>query len=331
MRPPVEVITIGETMLRLSPPDVGERLEQSQQWDVHVGGSESNTAIGLARLGRSVRWISRLPNQPLGHRILTAIRAHGVDTSQVLWSSSEDRVGLYFYEPASPPRMGQVLYDRQHSAFAGIDPSQIQPTWFDKGPPGLLHVTGISLAVSPSAAEAIHRAVMFAKRAGWRLSFDVNYRAKLSSPAAARDACLPLLQQADVVLLPQRDAATLFGEDRAEAGSADRLRSVACFAPQAVTVMTAGVDGAYACERIDGPIVHSPALPAIGIERLGRGDAFAAGFLDGYLSKEPIEGSLRRGVAMATLKSSVIGDLPLIDRGELEQMLRSAGTATLHR
>src|SRR5438552_2773009 len=116
--PPFDVITFGETMIRLSPPN-HQRLESTDSLDFRVGGSESNTAVGLARLGRKVSWWSRLPNSPLGRRVAMDIGKWGVDTSNVLWTES-GRVGVYFIEFGSPPRPHHVYYDRADSAISQL-------------------------------------------------------------------------------------------------------------------------------------------------------------------------------------------------------------------
>ena len=138
-----DVVTIGETMLRLTP-DSHLRLEQAESLQVHVGGSESNTAVGLARLGKRVAWISRLTDNHLGRRIERAIAAHGVDTKNVIWTA-DDRVGLYFLEAGSPPRNSHVIYDRANSAYSRLEPKDLPNGLFVPGKSKWLHVTGISL------------------------------------------------------------------------------------------------------------------------------------------------------------------------------------------
>src|SRR3954453_17118384 len=141
---PHDVITFGEAMVRLSPPNF-RRLEQTTMLDVLVGGAELNTAVGLTRLGRSTAWVSRLTRNPLGRLIANHAREAGVATEHVLWTD-EDRVGLYFLEFGAAPRAGSVLYDRKGAAIAGIRPGQVGwaaafagAKWF--------HVTGITPAL----------------------------------------------------------------------------------------------------------------------------------------------------------------------------------------
>src|SRR5205823_12072621 len=118
-----EVITFGEAMVRLSPPNF-RRLEQTDSLDVLVGGAELNTAAGLARLGHSAAWVSRLTDNPLGRLIANRAREAGVSTEHVVWTN-EDRVGLYFLEFGADPRASSVLYDRRGAAIAGVRPGMV--------------------------------------------------------------------------------------------------------------------------------------------------------------------------------------------------------------
>src|SRR6516225_3151590 len=137
---PFDVVTFGEAMIRLAPPGF-RRLEQAQSLDVQVGGAELNTAVGLARLGRNVAWVTRLTDNPLGRLIANRAREAGVDTRHVQFSK-EDRVGLYFLEFGAAPLASSVLYDRKDAAIAHIQPGMVNwpavfagARWF--------HVTGI--------------------------------------------------------------------------------------------------------------------------------------------------------------------------------------------
>src|SRR5438270_1918768 len=163
VRMPNEVLTFGEAMVRLSPPGF-RRLEQARSLDVQVGGAELNTAVGLARLGHSAAWVSRLTRNPLGRLVANKAREAGVSTDHIVWTP-DDRVGLYFLEFGAAPRASSVLYDRKGSAIAAIAPGMVDwakafagARWF--------HVTGITPALSPSAPAATKEALEAARRAG---------------------------------------------------------------------------------------------------------------------------------------------------------------------
>src|SRR5262249_36586094 len=159
---PHEVITFGEAMVRLSPPNF-RRLEQTSSLDVLVGGAELNTAVGVARLGHSAAWGSRLTNNPLGRLIANHARAAGGGTEHAPWTE-EARVGVYFLEFGAAPRASRVLYDRKGAAIASIKAGMVPwqrvfvgAKWF--------HVTGITPALSPGAAEATREALVAARAA----------------------------------------------------------------------------------------------------------------------------------------------------------------------
>lgn len=316
-----DVVTIGETMLRLTPPHF-LRLGQTKRLDVEVGGSESNTAVGLARLGARVAWLSRLPRGPLGEIITQTLTGYGVDTSHVQWSDG-DRLGLYFYEEGPAPRGSRVIYDRAESALSRMTPAHLPEGLFRPEGARLLHLTGITPALSVSVAQTVQRAAVLAKEAGWLLSFDVNYRGKLWTAAAARVGCGPFVATADIVFMPLRDAVAIYGV----AGDAE----TAVFQlhhefPQATIVLTLGKEGAIG---YDGRVVRQSSFPAAGeIGRLGGGDAFTAGFLYGYLhaANDPLPNGLRWGAATAAIKYTIPGDMPLIEKSEIEALLASAGS-----
>src|SRR6516165_7035970 len=169
---PHDVVTFGEAMIRLSPPSF-RRLEQARTLDLQVGGAELNTAVALARLGRSSSWASRLTDNPLGRLIANHAREAGVGVEHVVWTG-DDRVGVYFLELGAAPRASSVLYDRRGAAIAAIRPGMIDwrkvfsgARWF--------HVTGITPALSAGAAETTREALQAAHAAGLHTSIDLNY------------------------------------------------------------------------------------------------------------------------------------------------------------
>lgn len=325
---PYDVVTFGETMLRFTPPALG-RIEQVTSLDLHVGGSESNTAVGLARLGLHVAWLSRLTDNPLGRTIANTIRAYGVDTSQVVWTA-KDRVGLYFLEEGTPPRGSQVLYDRQGSAMSRITPNDLPDGLFTQGT-GFFHTTGITVALSETSAATVGEAVKRAKAAGWRVSFDVNYRAKLWSAAAARDACHAVMKVADIIFIPQGDARLLFGFGPAVTPDEMLAQLIESY-PQADVIMSLGKEGAIG-QTAAGIVARHPIFEATEVGRLGGGDAFAAGVLYGYLRHATdgtgLSTALRWGCAAAALKYSLPGDLPLFDLTQVTKLV--IGEATTFR
>lgn len=314
-----DVITLGETMLRLTPPGF-DRLEQATALEMHIGGSESNTAVGLARLGHRTAWLSRLPNNVLGHLVASTIGRYGVDVSHVLWSADSDRLGTYYLERGKPPRGSQVLYDRRDSAISKMQPSELPSQLFAPNKAKLFHTSGITLGISQSSAATAQLAAELAKAAEMLVSFDVNYRAKLWRPEAARDSCVDFIKLADIVFLPVRDAHTVFGLE--EPTDEAILHNLSRHVPNCTIVMTLGARGAIAIDR-HGETYRQAAFPTTEVERLGSGDAFAAGYLANFLEHANIASALRWGCATASLKYTIPGDLPLVHRHEVESLVIS--------
>ena len=325
---PYDVVTLGETMLRLTPLGM-RRLEQATSLEIEVGGTESNLAIGLARLGLRVLWLSRLTNNPLGRLIARTIASHGVDTSRVVWTE-HDRVGIYFFEVGQTPRGSRVLYDRRQSAISQMRPEELPAELFQPHQARLLHLTGITIGLGPKIAATAREALRQARNAGWLISFDVNYRRLLWEPAAALIGCEPFLQSADILFVPRGDACLLYGF--APTMPAERmLEALVERYPRATVVMTLGRDGAIG-HAPSGQTVHQPAFTAEEVSRLGGGDAFAAGFLYRYLTAPPdgawLVQALCWGAALAALKYSIPGDAPIVDRQEVERLVAQGASST---
>lgn len=311
-----DVVTIGETMLRLTPEGT-LRLEQAESLQVHVGGSESNTAVGLARLGKRVAWVSRMTDNHLGRRIERAIASHGVDTKDIVWTA-DDRVGLYFLEAGTPPRNSHVIYDRANSAFSRFEPKDLPGGLFVPDKSKWLHITGISLWLGDTIRGTIAEAVRQARSAGWQISFDVNHRTLLCNAKQAHAYCHKLFETADLVFLPRRDANSLWEMSVAESDASVMAKLIAMRAGKP-TVMTLGTRGAMASDGES--CVLQTIEPVEPIGRLGGGDAFSAGFLSAWLEEQDLERSLKWATATARLKYSISGDLPLISRNEVANLV----------
>ncbi|MCA9129256.1 MAG: sugar kinase [Planctomycetales bacterium] len=319
----IDVVALGETMIRLTPPGYN-RIEQSHHLEMHVGGSESNTLIGLSRLGLSTVWLSRLNCNPLGQLVASSLRSHGVDTSHVVWTA-EDRVGTYFMERGSEPRHSEVFYDRADSAASRMQPKDLPVDLFEPARAKLFHTTGITLGISESARLTAVEAVNLARQAGWKISFDTNHRVKLWSADRAAPCYREMMQLADIAFLPIRDAKNVLG-CRADQNE-EVVRELACQFPNATIVLTAGEQGAFAVQPSGKPI-HQPAFRTALVERLGGGDAFTAGFLSAYVRDQSLETALCTGAAAAAVKYTIPGDLPLFDRRAVERIAAGSGSTS---
>lgn len=317
--PLYDVVTFGETMLRLSPP--GEmRLEQAHQLNMHFGGAESNVAINLARLGARTAWFSRLPDTPLGRSCTTFLQGHGVDVSAVQWAQDE-RIGLYFVEFGQPPRSTQVWYDRAGSAASRMTPADLPFALIEQS--RWLHITGITPALSADCAQTVAQAVAYARRQRITISCDVNYRALLWSADDAAAALEPLCQQADIVLVARRDAALLWHQK----GSAGHVAEALHQRWGGTIIVTAGEHGASACDHAG--LIEAPVYPTTIVDRIGAGDAFASGVIFMLLEGGALSDALRFGTATAALKLSIAGDIALVTRAEVEALVNGQQRALL--
>lgn len=310
-----DVTTIGEAMLRLSVP-AGVRLETARQLDMFPAGAEANVAAALARLGRPCGWVSALPDSPLGRLVTNELRQAGVDVTAVHWSVN-GRMGTYFIEFAVPPRPTQVVYDRANSCFTQLQPAQID--WNYLLDTRLLHLTGITPPLSPNCLEIVQEALQRARGRGTAVSFDVNYRQRLWSPETAVATLLPLIQQVDLLFCSRRDAITLFGcqgepeEVVAQLGAQTKARHI---------VVSLAEDGVIGW---DGRRVYRQIAPPVQIvDRIGAGDALAAGVIHGWLDSDFAAG-LRDGVILAALALSQYGDMVVTNQAELAALAARSG------
>jgi len=323
----VELLTFGETMVRLSPPG-HRRLEQAHVLDLHVGGSEFNTAIAAARLGISTGYVTRLTRNPLGRMIEQRAREHGVDTSEIAWTD-EARVGTYYTEFGASPRANAVLYDRADSAIARIAPDDVDWEAVLSGV-RIFHTSGITPALSPSAAETTLAAVKAAKAAGAKVSVDLNYRARLWSQDEARETMTELAADTDILITTEEDTKRVYGivGESYEAVArqlADRFE----FEIVAITLrenpsVWRNVWTAIAYERATDTIHRAPTFDIEVVDRVGSGDAFGGGFLYGVLREDAAAG-VRYGVGLSAIKQTLPGDVVWSTVEEVERVLQGGG------
>jgi 2-dehydro-3-deoxygluconokinase len=320
-----DVVTLGETMLRLTPPGL-QRFIQSSQMEVHVGGSESNVAVGVRQLGLRALWLSRLTDNALGRRIAGELARYGVDTSYITWTDA-DRVGLYFLEEGRAPRTTQVIYDRANSAASRMQPGDLPQALFEAGKARIFHTSGIMLALSESAKATALTALERAKKAGWTTSFDLNYRSLLWSPEQAYEACHQAALISDILFMPYRDVQYIYG---LQGGRESMLTALHERYPHATVVLTYGADGSLAISP-DGEPERCPIVPAEQVERVGTGDAFVAGFLYGIAHQTGLATSLRWASASAAYKLSLPGDMPLLDEANVRKLVETGMSASITR
>jgi 2-dehydro-3-deoxygluconokinase len=311
---PFDVTTLGEVMLRLSVP-MGYRLEAARSLDLHPGGAEANVLGALACLGRRCAWVSSLPANALGRMVANHLRSVGIDLTGVIWRE-RGRIGSYYLEFAAPPRATQAIYDRADSCAARMRPEEID--WAYLLNTRILHLSGITPALSPSCLAVTAEAVRHAREAGVPISFDVNYRQLLWSAEEARLALTPLIQGVDLLLCSGRDAVRVFGcGDDADA----ILGRMIELSGARRVVVTFGADGLLAWDGAQ--VRRQPAVPVTIVDRLGAGDGVAAGLIHGWLDGDLALG-LRYGTMLAALALSQHGDIVITTPAELAALLGNA-------
>jgi 2-dehydro-3-deoxygluconokinase len=320
-----DVVTFGESMIRLTPPNF-QRLEQAREFEVGVSGAELNTATGLARLGMSTTWVSRLVDSPMGRMIANRAREQSVDTSNIIWVK-EGRVGIYYYEMGASTRASQVIYDRANSAISQLKMGELD--WeMILGGARAFHISGITPALSQSCAEVSQLAVATAKSAGCVVSLDINYRARLWSKEAARECITGLLKDVTILFTTLDEAQAVLGlEGEAE----DVAREIA--ERWNVPVVAITLREAPSVLRniwrslalADGKVYTGRTIQLELIDRMGTGDSYDAGFLYGYLTGD-LNKAVTYGDALAAIKHSVPGDYTWVTPAELKSQVENVQT-----
>ena len=310
-------------MLRLSPPG-RELLLQTPRLDVWIGGAEANVATALARLGHHVGFVSAVPDNDLGRAALSALRGHGVDTRGVRVGG--ERMGLYFATSGAGLRAAEIVYDREHSAFARTPAD----AWdWDRLLDGAdrLHLSGITPALGPGPASAAAAAARAAAARGIAVSFDGNYRAKLWErwEADPRSLLIAVVEHADLLFGNHRDIALLLDRDFAGDARAAADAAFEAFPKLQLIASTArvvdSVDQHRLTARVDarerGYVTEEVVVAGI-VDRIGTGDAFASGVLHALRRGEDVAVAAETGLALTVLKHSLPGDASLFRQPDLD-------------
>lgn len=344
------VVTFGEVMLRLKPPGV-ERFLQSPSFEATFGGGEANVAVSLARFGIDVSYVTVLPLNPIGDACVAGLRGLGVDVTWVVRGG--DRMGIYFLESGANQRPSRVVYDRAHSAIMDAEPGSINwqeilegATW--------LHVTGITPALSGSAAELTVEAVQTAKTKGITVSCDYNYRKNLwRYGKKAPEVMARIMPHVDVGIANEEDCQKSLGITAGDAdlgkdverGALDaaRYRRLAegvlerypNLRYQAITLresVSASRNLWSACLHDRRTFLLSPRYEITDIvDRVGSGDAFAAGLIFGMVTGMSEERSLNYAVAASCLKHSILGDFNLSSVDEVNRVVEGEVSGRVQR
>jgi 2-dehydro-3-deoxygluconokinase len=324
------VVCFGEILLRLSAPGA-EHLLQTPRLNVVVAGAEANVAVSLSRLGDQARMVSVLPENPLGRAAAEELRRYGVDVGGVRFAPG--RMGLYFLTPAAGLRAAEIFYDRAESAFVGADLMAID--WSaELAGAAWLHLSGITAALGEAAAAAAVHAAREAKRMGLAVSLDSNHRAKIwaqrggDGPGDLRR----LMESCDLLFADQRDLAFALG--RPLDGADGRAAADAAFAAfpnlerlaHTVRVQTSAEHHDLSAAMFTrGADWRAPGMALAGIvDRIGAGDAFAAGLIHALRAGRGDEAALRFALAAAALKHFTPGDFNLAREADVEAVMDGA-------
>lgn len=311
-----ELVSFGETMLRLSPP-AGDRLETARELELRIGGAESNVAVAAARMGADATWISKLPDSPLGRRVLHTLHANEVNT-EIVWSVDE-RQGTYYIEFGERPRGTQVIYDRADAAITTATPSEL-PLDVVEGASYFL-VSGITPALSDQLRETTATLLERARAGGATTVLDLNYRAKLWDHETAASTIDALLDAVDLFVLPERDAAALWDIEGDRSAVTETIRSRWNLE---TVILTCGAWGAVARTATD--YVEQRAFETDTADPIGTGDTFLGVTLGQRIRGAELATAMEWGAAGAALKRTIQGDIAVITPGEIERVIDASAS-----
>ena len=331
-----KVVTFGEIMMRLATPG-HLRFAQARSFDVTYAGAECNVAVSLANYGIPADFVTRLPDNDLGHACVRFVRETGVGTDKIVWGGK--RLGIYFLESGSGPRGSKVLYDRADSAIAAVEPGMIDwekvlsdAAWF--------HWTGITPSLSAGAAAVTLEAVKAAKRLGLTVSCDLNYRAKLWKWGKSAAEVMPdLVAYTDLVVANEEDADKVFGikapdtdvtSGKVDAGKyafvceelAKRFSNVQRVAVTLRGSISASHNTWTGMLWSAGKLYATASYDIIPIvDRVGGGDSFNGGLIYKLITGAGDQAALDFAVAASCLKHTILGDFNYVTADEVEKLM----------
>jgi len=340
-----KVVTMGEIMLRLSTPGF-EKFIQADEFDVCYGGGEANVAVSLANYGHDAEFVTKVPQNPIGECAVAALRKMNVETKHI--ARGGERLGIYFLETGASMRASNVVYDRAHSSISTAKPEDFD---FDEIFEGAdwFHFTGITPAVSDDAAVLTEAALKAAKAKGITVSCDLNFRKKLWSSEKAQRIMTNLMQYVDVCIGNEEDAEKVLGF---KPGNTDvtsgelELAGYKDIFEQMVEKFnfkyvisslresySASDNGWSACiyDRDSKEFYHSRKYEVRIVDRVGGGDSFAGGVICGLLDGKDFKQALEFGVAASALKHTIPGDMNLVSRADVDNLVGGDGSGRVQR
>lgn len=338
-----KVVTLGEIMLRLSTPDY-KRFVQTDNFDVTYGGGEANVAASLCNYGLNGVFVSKVPENPIGQSAINHLRKFGVQTRYI--ARGGERLGIYFLETGASMRASQVVYDRANSSLADATPDDFDwddifhgADWF--------HTTGITPALSDKSAILTEVALKKAREKNITTSIDLNYRKKLWSKEKAREVMSHLCQFVDVCIGNEEDAETTLGfkSDKTNIIKGelnlsgfkevfDQMKKKFGFKYIASSLRESfsASDNAWSALVYDGIEFYQTKKYNVRIiDRVGSGDAFAAGFIYGLITGHSYDWAADFGVAASAIKHTIPGDLNHATLNEIQDLMGGDGSGRVQR
>lgn len=338
-----KVVTLGEIMLRLSTPGY-QRFVQADSFDVVYGGGEANVAVSLANYGYEAYFVSKLPKNEIGQAAINSLRKFGVKTDYI--ARGGERIGIYYLETGASMRPSNVVYDRAHSSIAEADMKDFDfdeifknAAWF--------HFSGITPALSDSAALLTEEALKAAKKNNVTVSVDLNYRKKLWSPEKAKEVMTKLMQYVDVCIGNEEDAHLTLGFKPGKtdvtsgelelAGYKDIFKQMIDkfgfkYVISSLRESHSASDNGWSACAFDGNEFYPSRKYEIRIvDRVGGGDSFASGVIYGLLEGKNFKDALEFGVAASALKHTIHGDFNLVTVEEVETLLKGDASGRVQR
>lgn len=341
-----DIVTFGELMLKLTAPGKA-RFSQTDYFDMSFGGADANVAVALSNYGMDTYFVSRFPKHDIGEAAMESIRKYGVDTSFCLRGG--DRLGVYYLENGVTQRSSKVIYDRKYSSVNGMDGTEVDweavfdgKDWF--------HWTGITPALSKNLQKAVFTACTEAKKADVTVSCDLNYRSKLWSEPEAQQVMIPLMEFVDVCIANEWHSRQCLDFEVKPAdensnevdipGSIELARelkshfgfqSVVITLRESFSASTNAWSAVFHDDKDCREPVRSTRYEFDIVDRVGGGDAFAAGLIYGLLNLSNTKDALEFGAGACCIKHTIPGDFNLASVEEIETMIQSNGAGRIDR
>ncbi|NLK73746.1 MAG: sugar kinase [Clostridiales bacterium] len=322
-----DAVSLGEMMLRLSPP--GKlRLSSSETFEKQAGGSEFNVVAGISNLGLSTALITRIPEHDITQFIVNEVRARGVSDDYIIYDKDKNsRLGIYYYESAASPRKPSVVYDRRGTAINYINIDEIPQEAYNSA--RLFHTSGITLALSSNVRDTAIEMMKRFKKAGALLSFDINYRANLWSEDEARETIEQILPMLDILFVSEETSRRMFRktgelEDIMKSYCQDYGISIIATTERKVVSPTRHNFTSTIYSKDEDRFYREATYENIEVvDRIGSGDAYVSGVLFGLLKYNDLQKALEYGNAMAAIKNTIPGDVTTTNLKEIEGIIRS--------